>query len=184
MNNKPLNHKNKIEKYQRQATIIIIRAKNASYLFSFLHREKIICVSGNMREGKIFLKMAVCRMEFSGHRGIATARPYQSSFTVTVRHLSVSIAQLAAELCHVGQNSIGKIFECEAPPPFPFYQSHSNRAARGSIIKALSCQYDSKGWLTQCSYTKGTFLIPNAVWDIFCLHISSGITSNRNQMQC
>lgn len=37
----------------------------------------------------------VCRMEFAGHRGIASARPYQSSFPVTVRHLSVSLAQLA-----------------------------------------------------------------------------------------
>lgn len=84
----------------------------------FCTEKKIICVSGNMREGKIFLKMAVCRMEFSRHRGIAAARPYQSSFTVTVRHLSVSMAQLAAELCHVGQNSIGEIPDCDATLEF------------------------------------------------------------------
>lgn len=44
---------------------------------------------------KYFRKWLVCRMEFAGHRGIASARPYQSSFPVTVRHLSVSLAQLA-----------------------------------------------------------------------------------------
>lgn len=150
----------------------------------FCKREKIICVSGNMREGKIFLKMAgVSHGIQPEHRGIATARPYQSSFTVTVHHLSVSKAQLAAELCHVGQNSIGWIFECETAQSPRQGAAHSDVAARGSIIKALSCQYDTIGWFVHSAFVqKGLFLILNAVWVAFCLHISSGIPFNRNQM--
>lgn len=56
--------------------------------------------------------------------------------------------------------------------------SQSESTARGSIIKALSCQYDPEGW---CAHTvsiqKGLFLIPSecAVWDVFGLNISSGM---------
>lgn len=143
------------------------------------------------KKGRYFFENGwlVCRMEFNWSSGIKeqqrAARPYQSSFTVTVRHLSVSKAQLAAQLCHVGQNSIGKIFECDAFPSDLFDESHSELVVRGIVIKALSCQYDPKGWLTRTvSIQKGLFLIPNAVWDIFRLNISSGMFFNRNQMHC
>lgn len=72
-------------------------------------RKNHLCQWNYERREDIFSKMAgVSHGIQPGHRGIAAARPYQSSFTVTLRHLSVSRAQLAVELCHVGQNSIGK----------------------------------------------------------------------------
>lgn len=85
----------------------------------------------------------------------------------------------------MGQNSIGKIFECDASRSYLFDESHSELAARGTIIKALSCQYDPKGWIASTvSIQKGLFLIPSAVWDVFGLDISSGLLFNRNQMHC
>lgn len=58
----------------------------------------------------------------------------------------------------MGQNSIGKIFECDAFPSDLSDESHSELEVRGSVIKALSCQYDPKGWFnSHCFYTKGTF---------------------------
>lgn len=75
----------------------------------------------------------------------------------------------------MGQNSIGEIFECDASRSYLSDESHSELAARGSIIKALSCQYDPKGWRARTvSIQKGLFLIPSAVWDVFGLNISSG----------
>lgn len=118
------------------------------------------------------------------HRGgIATAQPYQSSFPVTVRHLSVSLAQLAGSVsCGTKQ----PWFYVSRTVPMPVYNSilrdkriyqliHRLRATRRerSIITALSCQYDIRrgGSLIVFPIQKGRFPLfffcnTAAVWDI------------------
>lgn len=134
----------------------------------------------------------MCRTEFSRHRGIATAQPYQSSFSVTVRHLSVSLAQLAGPVsCGTKQHRWnlrmcfhrrGFVSELE----WKHHRSPSNVVAKGEVsLRRCHVNMIFEGVAhSQCFYTIGTFLIPAVVWDIFCLHISSGNAFNRNQMLC
>lgn len=126
-------------------------------------------------EGKIFLKMAVCRAEFSGHRGIAPARPYHSSFPVTVRHLSVSLAQLAGLVsCGTKQHRRNPwMWGCVRVKGG--LQSPSD-GRRGEVsLRHCHVNMISEGVAHSVSIQKGGFfLIPTAVWDTR-LHISSGI---------
>lgn len=164
-------------------------------IYSRLHKEKKNSrVSGNIQESEenIFENgWCVARNSTSIERGIATARPYQSSFSVTVRHLSVSLAQLAGPVsCGTKQHR----FEpglCPYPPKHaPFERrakvvspSNGPRREKYHYAAVMSIWYP-KGWLTHSvSIQKGLFLIPTAVWirSVCILARGSRAPADRNQ---